>query len=431
MILIKLRFKFLIFNRFNINMTQAMGKRDHFILIPVLLLFSGIINGQVYEWRGPDRNGILPEKGLLKSWPEKGPDMVWSYQSLGDGHTSIGPGKDRFFITGLEGSTGNLFSFDYNGKLLWKKAYGPEWNENYNGPRSTPVVIDNLVYFQSGHGVVYCVKAATGESVWSADLQKRFGGRQVTWGMVENMLIDGDRIFCTPGGEVNNIVCLNRLTGETIWTSPGNKKASAYCSSVYVRHKGAELIVTTTDGSIIGVDARTGQFYWDVPQKQRNKIHANVPVYSGGVIYCASENDESDNGLVALKLSDDGRKVTQLWRNREFKNLMEGFIVKDGMIFGSVYNAGIWLCVDANSGKTLHEFNKFGDGSILWADGLFYCYSKKGEVALVSADRNSYRIISRFRIPMGEGPHFSHPVIYNGRLYIRHGSALMMYKVKA
>jgi outer membrane protein assembly factor BamB len=185
-----------------------------------------------------------------------------------------------------------------------------------------------------------------------------------------------------------------------------------------------------TDGSIIGVDAKTGQFYWDVPQNQTYKIHANAPVYSDGVIYCASENETSNNGLVALKLSDDGRKVTQLWRNREFKNLMEGFIVKDGLIFGAVYNANRWLCVDINTGMTLHSFNKLADGSILWADGLFYCYSKKGEVALMSADRNSFKIVSRFRISLGDGPHFSHPVIYNGRLYIRHGNALMVYNIK-
>lgn len=400
-----------------------------FILYAVAICSEG--KGQVYQWRGPDRNGIIPETGLMKSWPENGPELIWSYSSLGDGHTSIGPGKDRFFITGLDGSTGYLFSFDYNGKMLWKKPYGPEWNENYVGTRSTPVVIDDLVYFQSGHGIVYCVRSTNGEIVWSVDLRKKFGGRQITWGMVENMLVDGDRIFCTPGGEINNVVCLNRFNGETIWTSPGNRKPSAYCSSIYVRHKNAELIVTTTDGSIIGVDAKTGQFYWDVPQNQTYNIHANSPVYFGGVIYCASENEAANNGLVAIRLSDDGKKVTQLWRNREFKNLMEGFIVKDGLIFGAVYNANRWMCVDINDGKTLHSFNKIGDGSILYADGLFYCYSKKGEVALMSADRNSFRVISRFRVPMGEGTHFSHPVIYNGRLYIRHGSALMVYNIKS
>jgi outer membrane protein assembly factor BamB len=408
-----------------------MRKLSLLALTVILFLSSGILRGQVYEWRGPDRNGIIPETGLMKSWPEKGPVMIWSYQGLGDGHTSIGPGKDRFFITGLDNATGNLFAFDYNGKLLWKKSYGPEWNENYVGPRSTPVVINDLVYFQSGYGVIYCYNANNGEMVWSVDLQKKFDGRKVQWGMVENMLIKGDRIFCTPGGIKNNLAALNRYTGETIWTSPGNKEPSAYCSSLYVKHNNAELIVTATDRSVIGVDARTGDFYWHVPQYQTYRIHANVPVYSDGVIYCASEDDVVNNGLVALKLSPDGKKVTTLWRNREFKNVMGGFILRDGLIFGSVYESNKWCCIDITNGKIIHSFNNFGDGSILLADGLFYCYSMRGEMALMSADLNSYKMISRFKIPMGEGPHFSHPVIYKGRLYVRHGNALMVYEIKA
>jgi hypothetical protein len=404
-----------------------MEKKSVFIL--AVFLFTGIAGAQVYQWRGPDRNGIIPETGLLKKWPEKGPEVIWSFSGLGAGHTSIGPGKDRFFITGLQGNTGMLYALDYSGKLLWKKPYGPEWTENYPGPRSTPVVIEDLLYFQSGHGVVYCVNALTGNTVWSVDLQKQYGGRKITWGLVENLLIGGDWLFCTPGGIKNNIIALNRFSGTLIWTSPGNQKPSAYCSSIYVKHNKAELIVTTTDGSIICVDAKTGQSYWNYPQQQGNHIHANSPVYSNGVIYCASEEAGSDNGLVALKLSPDGKSVVQLWRNREFMNLMEGFIIRDGLIFGSVYEAGKWVCIDSKVGKILHSFSGLGDGIILWADGLYYCYSKKGEVALMEADRNSFRLISRFRISMGDGPHFSHPVILNGRMYIRHGDVLTAYKI--
>ena len=408
-----------------------MVKLKLFTMTMMLCFFAGIISGQVYDWRGPDRNGIIPETGLKKSWPEKGPDLVWSYEGLGDGHGSIGPGKDRFFLLGMENNTGILFSFDYTGKLLWKKKYGPEFTDSYIGPRGTPVVIGDRVYFQSGHGVVHCYDYNKGEQLWSVDLQKKFGGRQITWGMTENLLIEGDRLFCTPGGVKNNVVALNRLTGETIWISPGNGQPSAYCSALYVRHGNSELIVTMTSESIIGVDARTGEFYWSVPQQQWNQIHANTPHYSNGVLYCSSEHDTKNCGIVALKLSPDGKKVSILWRNEEYKNLMGGDILKDGLIFGSIYNKSTWCCIDTKDGKILHSFKGFAEGSILMAEGLFYCYGTRGEMALMSADRNSFRIISRFRIPLGNGPHFSHPVIYKGRLYVRHGNALMVYDIKA
>lgn len=404
-----------------------MKKKNPAII--TLLLLAIYADAQVFQWRGPNRNGIIPEKGLLKAWPVKGPELLWSYNGLGDGHTSVGPAKDRLFITGLEGNTGILFAFDYNGRLIWKVPYGAEWTENYIGPRSTPVIVEDRVYLQSGHGVVYCINARTGRVEWSADLLKDYEGKKITWGLVENLLIVGDKLICTPGGIKNNVIALNRLSGKLIWSSPGNGKASAYCSSIYARHNKAELIITTTDGSIIGIDANTGKSYWNFPQRQRNNIHANVPLYSGGVIYCAAEDADSDNGLVALKLSDDGTKVTQLWRNREFINLMEGFILLDGLIYGSVYERRKWLCIDAKTGSVVHSLSGLEDGTILWADGLFYCYTKRGEVVLMSADRSAFRIISRFRIPMGEGPHFSHPVIHNGRLYVRHGGALMVYRI--
>jgi len=400
-------------------------------LILILSLSAFHVTGQIYQWRGPNRNGIIPETGLLRSWTVKGPERVWFYEGLGDGHGSIGPGKDRFFILGMENGIGMIFSFDYSGRFLWRKKYGPEWTESYVGPRSTPVVVGDHVYFQSGQGVVYCFNYYMGEEIWSVDLQKKFGGRQITWGMTENLLIKGNRIFCTPGGVKNNVVALDRFTGETIWTSPGNGEPSAYCSSLYVRHNQSELIVTMTSGSIIGIDARTGEFYWQVPQNQWNKIHANTPLYSNGVLYCSSERDEKVCGLVALKLSQDGKKVTVLWRNEEYKNLMGGIVLKDGLIYGSVYNGSTWCCIDASDGKILHSFRGFGEGSILLAEGLFYCYSTRGEVALMTGDRNSFNVISRFRIPFGDGPHFSHPVIYDGKMYIRHGNALMVYNIKA
>jgi outer membrane protein assembly factor BamB len=388
-------------------------------------------SGQILQWRGPDRNGIYSETGLLKKWPANGPDLLWSFEGLGSGHGSVGIGKDKLFILGLTGKEGILYAFDFSGKLLWKRNYGPEWDVNYIGPRSTPVVIDNRVYFESGHGTVYCYSAEKGEKLWSVDLLKRFDATNIEWGMAESLLISGDILYCTPGGKVHNIAALNRFTGETVWTSPGNRQPAAYCSPVLVSHNKTNLLVTMTSESVIGIDALTGQFYWQVPQFQRNKIHANTPVYANGMIFCSSEDDKNDSGLLALKLSNDGKSVTVAWRNGELKNLMGGIIVTGGHIYGSVYRRGLWSCVSIEDGRTLYSSRTLGDGNIVMADGLFYCYSEKGEMALVSATPSSFDVISRFQITMGTDPHWSHPVIYQGRMYLRRGNALMIYNLKA
>jgi outer membrane protein assembly factor BamB len=402
------------------------------LVLSVLLcaVTGNIVYCQNSQWRGPNRNGIYNETGLLQKWPAQGPELLWSFEGLGAGHGNVGIGKDKMFILGMPDSTGVLYAFDFKGKLLWNKSYGKEWYENYTGPRSTPTVVGDLVYFVSGQGVVYCYSEKNGDLKWSVNLITEFSGRNNTWGIAESALIDGNTLYCTPGGIDNNIVALNRFTGATIWTSRGNSQPSAYCSPILVKHNGTSLIVTMTAESIVGVDAVTGEFYWQVPQFQTNKIHANTPVYLNGVIYCSSDYAKSNAGMIALKLSDDGKSVETGWRNEDIKNLMGGIIVTDGHIYGSIYRKGLWFCVNAITGKVLYTSNKFGDGNIIMADGHMYCYSEKGEVALVSANPLSFTVINSFKVPLGTDQHWAHPVINNGRLYIRHGNALMVYKIK-
>lgn len=407
-----------------------MIARSVLVILSTLFFSENTLNEELLQWRGPNRNGIYPDKGLKKSWPDKGPDMLWSFEGLGAGHGNVGIGKDKLFVLGMPDTTGILYTFNHSGKLLRKIEYGLEWYENYTGPRSTPVIIDNLVYFESGQGTVYCYNGDTGNKVWSVDMFKQFDAIKVTWGMAENLLIEGDMLICTPGGERNNIAALNRFTGKVIWTSPGNKQPSAYCSPALIKHNNTSLIVTMTAESIVGVDAHTGRFYWQVPQFQGNKIHANVPVYSDGIIYCSSDNAKTNCGLVALKLSDDGKSVSILWRNEGFKNLMGGIIVKDGYIYGAQYKKNSWCCIDASNGNIVYTTAKFRDGNILMADGLFYCYSEQGELALVSANPQSFNVISKFPVTLGTDQHWSHPVIHNGSLYLRHGNSLMSYNIK-
>lgn len=407
-----------------------MHYRNVFVFLFVLFISAGIKVEKVNQWRGPQRDGKYTDKGLLKTWPDKGPEMLWSFEGLGAGHGNVGLARDKFFVLGMPDSIGVLYAFNYRGKLIWKKEYGPEWHLNYTGPRSTPTIVGEHVYFESGQGTVYCYNGNTGIKIWSVDLLNKFDAQNIKWGMAESILIEGDRLFCTPGGKENNIVALNRFTGETLWTSPGNGQPSAYCSPLFVKHDTTSLIVTMTSESIVGVDAVTGKCYWQVPQFQGNKIHANTPVYSNGIIYCSSDYDKTNCGLVALKLSDDGKSVTPEWRNENYKNLMGGIILNDGHIYGSMYKKSLWCCIDISNGQILYSSDKLASGSIVMADGLFYCYSEKGEMALVDANPSSFRVVSSFQIPLGTDQHWSHPVIDQGKLYIRHGNALMAYDIK-
>lgn len=382
------------------------------------------------EWRGPNRQGIFYETGLMESWPENGPELLWSYKGLGAGHSSPAIGNNQVFITGMPDTIGVLYSFDMEGNLLWQKDYGEEWHVNYTGSRSTPLVVDNLLYFISGMGEVFCFNADNGTKVWSVDFLKKFDGKNIQWGIAESVLIDGDRLICTPGGEEHNVVALDRFSGETVWSSKGFGEQSAYCSPLLVEHKQTRLIVTMTATSVIGIDADTGEFYWRVKQLQSNKIHANTPVYDNGIVYCSSTSSrENNSGLLALKLSEDGKTVEQLWRNEEFKNLMGGIVVKDGVIYGSTYRTSNWYSINATTGEEKLISDEFGGGVIVSAEGLFYCYSDKGEIALIKMTPDSFQLINKFNVPLGTDQHWAHPVIHDKRMYIRHGNAVMVYNV--
>lgn len=394
--------------------------------------FSGA--DDLAQWRGANRDGIYQDVNLLKQWPAEGPEMLWSFEGLGIGQGSVAVANETVFVTGIPdtlNSDGYLFAFDTKGKLLWKKNYGKDWTGIFPGARSTPTVAGDLVYVESGNGAVYCIKAKSGETVWSVDFFKDMKADSVQFGFSESILIDGDKLYCTPGGKENNMVALNRFTGSKIWSSPGYKEKATYSSPIVFTHGGKRLIANLTATSIIGLDANTGEMYWRIHQFQDNKIHANTPVYYDGNLIVSSASRKDSSGLVSLKLSPDGKKAEIEWRNKEFISLSGGVILKDGCIYGGAYLQPKWFCFDVKTGQTKYVAKELGGGAVIYADGLLYCYAEKdGEMALAESTPEQFRIISKFKVPLGKDQHWAHPVIADGKLYIRHNDALMVYDIR-
>lgn len=405
-----------------------------------LFIFSLVIiagcgkKTEISDWQGPMRDGIFQESNLLTRWQENGPEMLWSFEGLGAGHSSVAVANKKVYVTGIKDTTvttGTLFAFDFQGKLQWEKEYGKDFCLNFNGTRSTPVVVDDLIYIESGMGSVYCLNAENGEQVWSVDFIKDLGADSVVqFGFAESVLMDGDNLICVPGAKENNVVALNRFTGEKIWSSNGEGEFATYNSPILVDHNGVKLVIAMTANSIMGIDAITGEKYWRVEQTQQNKIHANTPVYYNGKIVVASAGREKTSGLVQLQLSDDGKSVEETWRNNKFINLMGGLIRLDTCLYGSAYLKNDWQVINWNTGEMLAQNKEFGGGAIIYADGLFYCYSEHdGEMALATATPEKFEIISKFAVPLGTDQHWARPVINKGVLYVRHGNALMAYNI--
>lgn len=378
------------------------------------------------QWRGPNRDGIYPETGLRTGWPGDGPEMVWHFDGLGDGHASATVTKDAVFTGGTIDGNGFIIALSHEGKEIWRTEYGKEWVENWDGIRSTPLFNEGKLYMLSSYGYLVCLDATTGEKVFGIDLFSEYGGVNIKWGITENLLIDGDALYCVPGGPEANILKLSKTDGSLIWKSAGNGEVSAYCSPLMISHNGRKIFVTMTANNILGTDANTGSLLWKHEQTNRWSVHANTPLYKDGQLYCFSGYGK---GGVMLKISDDGNSIEELWRDPNLDSKMGGAVLLDGKIYGSGDNNKKWFCIDWKTGEKISESEMIKPGNIIMADGLLYCYGTEGIVALVAAAEGEYDKISSFEVPYGEKQHWAHLVIFDKRLYVRHGNSLMVYNI--
>ncbi len=393
----------------------------------ILIFFISSIEAQKNTtWRGPNRDGIYPDKNLLDKWPEGGPNLIWKFDGLGVGYTSAAVTNERVFITGTTDSTSFLFSFNHKGELQWKKELGKEWIVNYPGVRSTPTIYDGLGYILSGRGVIYCFNPKNGDILWTVDLYKQYDGREVKFGITENFLIDDEKLFCTPGGIDANIIALDRKTGTLIWKSKGVGELSAYCSPRIIEYKGVKYFLTITEKSMVSLNPENGAVIWSHDLQYPYGIHSNTPVYCDGYIFAMNG---WDFGSVMLKLSDDGKSVTEVWRSKLFDLEHGGVVLIGDNIYGADWATKHFSCVDWKTGVVKGSEKKVSPSSVIAADGLIYAYTYSGEVALVKPLENGFEVISTFKVDGVKGDHIAIPVIDKGRLYIRYANSLWVYNI--
>ena len=413
-----------------------MKNHHNLPVLLILLIWSASLHAQVTaQWRGIDRAGIYNEKNLLKTWPSGGPALLWENGTIGNGYGSPAITDDRIYICGEIDTTGYLFAFDHNGKLIWKSGYGNEWVLNYQGARCAPTVAGDLIYVSSGLGNVACFNIKKGETKWSVDMLKDLRGRFTLFGHAESILVDGDKVFLVPGGLYDNVVAMNRFTGKVLWVCKGQGEIPGYNSPYMIRLPERNVLVTFSAYSLLGIDAKTGELLWthnqvNIPVDERKPgngdTHSNTILYENGFIYYIAGDG---NGAVKLELSGDGKQIKQIWRNKGIDNYMGGFIKTGNYIYSCLSEKKVLISLDANTGQIADSL-KVGTGTIIFSDGLLYYYNQKGEMNLVKPEQGNLRLISSFKITAGTKEHFSHPVIHNGVLYIRHGKVFQAYSIK-
>jgi len=379
------------------------------------------------QWRGADRSGIYHEQGLLKSWAENGPELLWHFDGLGEGHSSPAIAGGKIYVTGMTDERGFIYVFDLNGNLLNQTEYGAEWNVSFGGSRGTVTANDGKLYLISGHGVMYCFDQNTLNLVWEKNLLEEFDAPNIVWGITESPLIVGDKVIATPGGDEHNVVALNKKTGELIWSTSGKGSQSAYCSPLFIGDQQIPLIVTMTGHYVLGIHAETGEMLWAHPNTNRHQVHANTPVYSDNRILVTSGYGQ---GSTMLQLTDGGRSIEEVWFSSELDNRIGGMVKVGNYIYGSGDANRFWFCANWETGEIKWQESGFANGVTIANDGMLYIYTDRGDMVLAQATPEKFDIVSRFSITLGTDQHWAHPIIYNGVLYVRHGDTLMAYKVK-
>ncbi len=401
-------------------------------------MFSGILPGQdLVEWRGPNRSGIYPDQNLLKSWPETGPKLLLEANGLGEGYSSPVLYHDVIYVTGTHDSVNFISAIDMKGKLVWKKDFSRAWIRTYPGSRCTPTIENNKIYLVGGTGDLVCMNVLNGDIIWSKNPHIEFHGKYMWFGVVESPLISDNKVLYVTGGNETTIVALDKRNGELIWKSKSVGGEKAYASASLIERNGLKIALVQTSEDLVGVDVSNGQILWTYNLSQYHGDNkgkgeaANIPLYSNGQIFVTYGNEQKGS---MFSLSPDGKSISLKWQNDILDTHIGGLVLVNGNIYAStmIDNAnGNWASVNWETGKTNWETKWFTKGSIISADGMLYCYEDKyGNIGLVKADPEKFKLVSSFKINGGTGPHWAHPAIFGGKLFVRHGECLMVYDLK-
>jgi outer membrane protein assembly factor BamB len=387
------------------------------------------------QWRGVHRDGISSETGLLQEWPRKGPPLAWKATGLGAGFSGVSVSDGRVFTMGErpdpEKPQGPVETFvialdEAGGKELWATRIGARHGDG--GPRSTPTVDGDRVFALSPHGDLLCLEAATGKRHWGKSLRGDFGGQVGNWHYSESVLIDGDRLICTPGGKEAMLVALDKKTGETVWKAqvPGGDRAE-YSSVVIADANGLKQYVQFLSRGVVGIKADDGTFLWRYDHPANGTANCSTPVYHADRVFAASAYGQG-GGEVRLVRDGDRTTAREVFFVRGMENHHGGMVLVDGYLYGE--GGGRLYCIDFRSGKVMWHEGRPGKGSIAYADCRLYYRNEDGPVALVEANPKKYVERGRFEPPKGSGPAWPHPVLANGKLYLRHAELLLCYDVK-
>jgi outer membrane protein assembly factor BamB len=386
------------------------------------------------QWRGPRRDGISIESNLLAAWPSAGPRLVWKAEGIGRGWSSPIITGGAVFVTGDVGTNLVVFCLDLHGQLVWKSTNGLAWTGSYPGARACGAYSQGMVYHLNAHGRLAALEARTGRERWAVDILQRFGGRELTWAMAECVLVDGPRVLVTPGGRKALMAALDKTTGETVWTSaPGG--APTYTSPILFRQGRHRLVANCSAKHGFGIDADTGKLLWTVPLADPYGVTCSTPVYGDGCVFYVT-TDGVGGSLYRVSAGD--QCATLLWKTPVDALTSSGVLVDGAFYTSGCKRTKSLHCLDWKTGqeraalKLATGNSAYASVAMVWAADRLYCQVQDGTVALLKPQPTGFELAGRFKlVDATSGDAWAHPVLLDGRLYLRYHETLWCYDVGA
>ncbi len=392
------------------------------------------------QWRGPNRDGISRETGLLDSWPSEGPPVAWKASGLGKGYSSVAVTGNRIYTMGKFGDETRLVALSTDGgSVLWTTPVG-----GGKEPNCSPTVDGDLVFGISHGGDLLCANAETGREVWRKNFEQDFGGKMMSmWGFSESPTVDGDRLIVTPGAQRAMMAALDKRTGNVIWQAamPSNvgsagQDGAGYSSIAISNAGGVKQYVQLVGRGVISVDARTGKMLWGYNRIANGTANVPTPIVTGDFVFCSSGYGDGGAALLRLTGSRTGVNVDEVWykKSNELQNHHGGMIlIGDYVYMGHGHNNGFPVCFDLKSGRDAWRPGRgpgSGSAAVVCADGHLYFRYENGVMALIEATPSEYKLKGEFKIGIKNGQSWAHPVISDGRLYLRDQHEMLCYDIR-
>jgi len=388
-------------------------------------------------FHGPNRDNRSHETNLLDAWPEEGPTLLWQTSGIGHGYSSVAVTDRHIFTAGMIEKDTHLVALDLDGHILWQRLVGESWQASdrqrwavpYAGSRATPTVDRETVYFLSELGKLVAFDINQGDERWSIDISGTWEADRSKYGYSESVFILEDLLFCCPGGKKGYVVALDKNSGTLVWTNTTTKDSIGYSSFILANISGATQLINLTSSQIFAIRPNDGTLLWQYPFGNPRGNNATDVVVSNGLVYGSSGYGRGSILLRPEVSEEHAFTVQKVWESDLLDNHHGSVVLVDQHLYGAGHQAKGWFCLEFLTGKECWRHP--GKGTLTYADGHLYCIEEKGLITLVQADSSRWIEKSNFLLPQeGKGDFWAHPVVCDGRLYIRYSDRLYTYDIR-